>query len=100
MGIFGIDDTSTALPFKADCVGKSGGDARVLPSVQGEISADSLDRRLFEAVNEMKNPAAPMKIRRQYTDTLKMLNKMRAVHSRRRINSRSLKSRYIAPGMF
>jgi hypothetical protein len=41
---------------------------------QQEPSADEADRELFEAVMEMKDPTAPMKVRRHYTETIKALN--------------------------
>jgi hypothetical protein len=56
-------------------------------------SADTLDRELFAAVKEMKDPTAPFHVRRQYTETLNAMNAMRTANSRRRIGTRVSRSR-------
>jgi len=50
---------------------------------------EAADRELFEAVGEMKDPAAPMRVRRQYVETIKALNRMRQANGKPPINVRS-----------
>ncbi len=52
---------------------------------------EAADRELFEAVAEMKDPAAPMRVRRQYVETLKALNRMRQANGKPLINIRPKK---------
>jgi hypothetical protein len=49
---------------------------------------EAADRELFEAVGEMKDPAAPMRVRRQYVETIKALNRMRQANGKPPINVR------------
>ncbi len=59
---------------------------------QGQLPADESDLALFKAVASMNDPKAEMKVRRQYTETLKALNRMRRANSRKLVNLRRLKS--------
>ena len=52
---------------------------------------EAADRELFEAVAEMKDPAAPMRVRRQYVETLKALNRMRQANGKSLISILSKK---------
>lgn len=52
-------------------------------------SADEQDQELFAAVTEMKDPAIPLAVRRQYTETLKALNRMRKARGRKPVSGRS-----------
>lgn len=49
-------------------------------------SEEAADRELFEAVAEMKDPAAPIRVRRQYTETVNALNQMRQANGKTPIN--------------
>jgi hypothetical protein len=51
-------------------------------------SADDQDRTVFQIVKEMEDPAAPLKIRRQYIETIKALNRMRRAHGRKPVSVR------------
>lgn len=56
--------------------------------------AEESDLELFEAVKSMKDPKADMKVRRQYIETHKALNRMRKAYGRNSVNLRQLKSEY------
>jgi hypothetical protein len=59
------------------------------PTPTGQTpSADDQDRDLTKIVAAMKEPKAPLPIRRQYTETLKALNRMRQAHGRKSIRFR------------
>jgi len=51
-------------------------------------SADDQDRDLTKIVAAMKEPKAPLPVRRQYTETYKALNRMRQAHGRKPIRFR------------
>ena len=61
---------------------------------------DESDLELFEAVKSMKDPKADMKVRRQYIETHKALNRMRQTYSRNPIKPRDLKSEFRELGSF
>ena len=61
-------------------------------------SADESDLKLFEAVASMKDPKAIVKVRRQYIETHKALNRMRRANSRKPVDPRQLKSTFRASG--
>jgi hypothetical protein len=58
---------------------------------------EAADRELFEAVAEMKDPSAPMRVRRHYVETLKALNRMRRANSKPPINIRPKKQASSVP---
>ncbi len=56
--------------------------------------AEESDLELFEAVKSMKDPKADIKVRRQYIETHKALNRMRQAYGRNPVNLRQLKSEF------
>jgi hypothetical protein len=69
------------------------------PAAQ-QPTADESDLELFEVVKSMKDPKANMKVRRQYIETHKALNRMRRANSRKLVNIRQLKSTFTDLGSF
>ena len=61
--------------------------------VLAQISADASDSKLFEATLQMKDQIESLKIRKQYTETLKALNRMRSANGRRAVNIRPKRRR-------
>ena len=55
---------------------------------QAKVSADDSDSKLFDATLQMKEQFDSLKIRKQYTETLKALNRMRSANGRRAVNIR------------
>lgn len=51
------------------------------PASQASLEEGN-DRQLFDAIVEMNDPTAPLKVRRQYSETLKALNRMRLANSK------------------
>lgn len=58
---------------------------------QEKPTVDAADRNLFSRVAAMKDPKTKLAIRKQYIDTLKALNRMRAAQGRRPVYLRGLK---------
>ena len=58
-----------------------------------DVSADDSDRELFDATLQMKEQFDSGKIRKQYTETLKALNRMCGANGRRIVNIRPKKRR-------
>ena len=58
---------------------------------QEKATVDAADRDLFSRVAAMKDPKTKLAIRKQYIDTLKALDRMRAAHGQRPVYLRGLK---------
>ncbi len=61
--------------------------------INDRLLEEAADLELLEAVAEMKDPAAPMRVRRQYVETFKALNRMRQANGKPWINIRPRKLR-------
>ncbi len=59
-------------------------------AAQQTPSAQEADVELFESVASMNDPHAPFKVRRQYSESFKALNRMRKANSRPEVNVRRL----------
>jgi hypothetical protein len=62
------------------------------PSSQASLEEEN-DRKLFDAIVEMNDLTAPLKVKRQYSETLKALNRMRLANSKSIFNIRRSKGR-------